>query len=203
MDCDFTTATPIRWNPKCTSYTMYFINRASPIFSAGCFATIRRRARTDHDAMGMPPPPKFGGAPIHEYTTELFRSAPLQPRGERLPLAADGWSALAYAKDYPPRLCTLSPLTGPCPNQFALKLSEASQYGQHQAAIRRGGVGPDISQRFKARPFPEIVPSRLRRSGVDLANRSSRVTTNTSPFPRTAIWGASCLRSDRAPLIFS
>jgi hypothetical protein len=38
---------------------------------------------------------------------------------------------------------------------------------------------------------------------VDLANRSSRVTTKTSPFARTAIRRVSCLRSDRAPLIFT
>jgi len=38
---------------------------------------------------------------------------------------------------------------------------------------------------------------------VDLANRSSLVTTNTSPFARIPIKRVSCLRSDRAPLIFS
>jgi hypothetical protein len=52
-------------------------------------------------------------------------------------------------------------------------------------------------------PFSAIVPSRLSRSRVDRARRSSRVTTNTSPFARTAIRRASCLRSDRAQLIFS
>ena len=54
-------------------------------------------------------------------------------------------------------------------------------------------------QRF----FSAIVPSRLRRSRVDLANRSSRVATKTSPFAKTDIRRVSWLRSDRAPLIFS
>jgi hypothetical protein len=65
-------------------------------------------------------------------------------------------------------------------------------------------VSAHVSLRdLKPAPLSAIVPSRLRRSRVDLANRSSRVTTNTSPFASTAIRRASCLRSDRAPLIFS
>src|ERR1700752_79411 len=53
-------------------------------------------------------------------------------------------------------------------------------------------------------PFSAIVPSRLRRSRVDLASRSRRVTIKTSPLlgPHQAR-KSSCLRSDRAPLIFS
>src|ERR1035437_6520520 len=104
---------------------------------------------------------------------------------------------------YPPLLRPCPPLAGPCPDQFALELGETAQNGQHQATVRRRGVGPSISQRFDPAPFSAIVPNRLRRSRVDLANRSSRVTTSTSPFARTAIRRVSCFRSDRAPLIFS
>src|ERR1700722_9836508 len=104
---------------------------------------------------------------------------------------------------YPPLLCPCSSLAGPRPDQLALKLGETAQNGQHQATVRRRGVSPGISQRFESCPFSAIVPNRFRRSRVDLANRSSRVTTSTSPFARTAIRRVSCLRSDRAPLILS
>jgi hypothetical protein len=46
-------------------------------------------------------------------------------------------------------------------------------------------------------------PNRFSRSRVDLARRSSRVTTNTSPVARIAMSRANCLRSDGAPLIVS
>jgi hypothetical protein len=65
-------------------------------------------------------------------------------------------------------------------------------------------VSAQVSLRdLKPAPFSPMVPSRFRRSRVDRANRSKRVTTNTSPFARSAISLASCLRSERAPLIFS
>jgi hypothetical protein len=56
-------------------------------------------------------------------------------------------------KNYLPRLRPLAPLTSPRSDQFALELGEAAQYGQHQAAMRRSGVSPSVSERFKARPF--------------------------------------------------
>jgi hypothetical protein len=39
-------------------------------------------------------------------------------------------------------------------DQFALKLREAAQDGQHQSAVRRGGVGPCVAQRLETRPVP-------------------------------------------------
>jgi hypothetical protein len=56
-------------------------------------------------------------------------------------------------KNNPPRLCTLTPLAGSRPDQFALKLGETSQNGQHQATMRRCGVSPTISERFEPSPF--------------------------------------------------
>jgi hypothetical protein len=52
---------------------------------------------------------------------------------------------------------------------------------------------------LKPAPFSATAPSVLRRSLVDLAKRSSLVTTRTSPLSSPAISRASCLRSARAP----
>ena len=48
-------------------------------------------------------------------------------------------------------------------------------------------------------PFSDTSPSTFNRSRVDLASRSSRVTTSTSPFSKPAIAALSCFRSARAP----
>ena len=126
--------------------------------------------------------------------------APLPPPGERWLPGADGRSALAFDQGLPP-----SPSHARAPRRSVsgsvrARIRRDRQYGQHQATMRRGGVGPGISQRFEACSLLGDRPRRSRRSRVDLANRSSRVTTNTSPFARTAIRRINCLRSDRAPL---
>jgi hypothetical protein len=48
-------------------------------------------------------------------------------------------------------LCPGAAFAGPGLDQFALELSQAAQDGQHQPTVRRGGIGPDIRQRFEAR----------------------------------------------------
>src|SRR6516164_4280866 len=55
----------------------------------------------------------------------------------------------------------------------------------------------------KAAPRSEIVAKTLRRSLVDRASRSRRVTRRTSPVCRAAIALERALRSVTAPLIFS
>src|SRR6266481_6054045 len=107
------------------------------------------------------------------------------------------------ATDNSPRLCTLAPLAGTSPDQLALELGETAQNSQHQATMRRRGVSPSISQRLKPRPFFRDRSQEIEEIAGRLANRSSRVTTSTSPFVRTPIRRVSCFRSERAPLIFS
>jgi hypothetical protein len=46
----------------------------------------------------------------------------------------------------PPCLRTLAPLSGPRPDQFALKLGETAQNGEHQTAMRCRRVSPSISK---------------------------------------------------------
>jgi hypothetical protein len=56
---------------------------------------------------------------------------------------------------------------------------------------------------LKAAPRSEMLAKTFRRSLVDLASRSSLVTSSTSPLCRAAIALARALRSVTAPLIFS
>ncbi len=57
-------------------------------------------------------------------------------------------------------------LAGARTDQLALKLGQAAQDGQHQAAVGRGGVGPGVAQ------GPETgLPAGDRRQGVDVAGR--------------------------------
>lgn len=90
-------------------------------------------------------------------------------------------------KDYPSGLRALAPLTRPRSNQLALELGEPPK----TVSIKRPCavvVSAQVSlSDLKPAPFSAIVPSRFRRSRVDRAKRSSRVTTNTSSFARTAI----------------
>ena len=48
------------------------------------------------------------------------------------------------------RLGARPALAGADADQFALELGEASEDGQHQAAVRRGGVGPCVTERAEA-----------------------------------------------------
>jgi hypothetical protein len=52
------------------------------------------------------------------------------------------------AKTHPAGLCALPALTCTRADQLTLELSNAAQHGDRQAAVRRGGVGPTIGQRF-------------------------------------------------------
>ncbi len=91
-------------------------------------------------------------------------------------------------QDYPPRLCTLATFAGSRPDKFAFELGKSAQYCKHQATMRRVVVSAQVSlSDLNPAPFSAIVPRRFRRSRVDRASRSSRVTINTSPFARTAI----------------
>ena len=71
------------------------------------------------------------------------------PASDRLPFLMAG--QLRFPTEYySPRLCPCPPLAGPRPDQFALKLGDAAQNGQHQATVRRRRVGPRIPERFEA-----------------------------------------------------
>ena len=52
---------------------------------------------------------------------------------------------------YPPGLSPLPAFVGPGLDQLPLKLSEATEDGQHQPAVRGCRVGPSISQRSETR----------------------------------------------------
>jgi hypothetical protein len=83
-------------------------------------------------------------------------------------------------------------------DQVALKLGQTAQDRQHQPAVL---VSTHVCRGdLKPAPFSATSPSRFNRSRVDLASRSSRVTTSTSPLSIAAL---SCLRSAAVPLIFS
>jgi hypothetical protein len=65
--------------------------------------------------------------------------------------------------------------------QMPLERRQTSQHRHHQLTVRRGGVVPRITKRPDLAPRSATVCRTLSRSRVDLANRSSRVTINTSP----------------------
>ncbi len=74
------------------------------------------------------------------------------PASDRLPALMAGKLGLA-TEDNAPCLCTLPPLPRPRPDQFAFKLRQSSQHGQHQTTVRRRRVSPSVSERFEACPF--------------------------------------------------
>src|SRR5262249_58840922 len=47
-------------------------------------------------------------------------------------------------------LCSLAAFAGPGADQLAFELGQAAEDGEHQLAMRRGGVGPGVLQRTKA-----------------------------------------------------
>src|SRR5262245_46511589 len=47
-------------------------------------------------------------------------------------------------------LCSLAAFAGPGADQLALELGQAAKDGEHQLAMRRGGVGPGILERPEA-----------------------------------------------------
>ena len=85
------------------------------------------------------------------------------------------------------------PLARPGADQLALELREARQYRQHETAVRGVVVSAQgsPSERNMA-PFSAKLSSTLRRSLVLLANRSSRVTSTTSPCSTSLRTLASC-----------
>jgi hypothetical protein len=65
---------------------------------------------------------------------------------------------------WPPHMNPLSlrpgaAFPGPGPDQLSLKFGQAAQHRQHQAPVRRGGVGPGIGQRLEAGAPPGSGPN--------------------------------------------
>jgi hypothetical protein len=53
-------------------------------------------------------------------------------------------------------------------DQFALELGEAAEDGQHQSAVRRGGVGPGVAERAKA----DVLAAEQREDVEQVARRA-------------------------------
>ena len=84
-----------------------------------------------------------------------------------------------------------------------LKLRQSPQHRDHQLAVWRSRIGPELPRDLKPAPRSPIAARVLSRSLVLRARRSSLVTSNTSPSSRTATALAKALRSVTAPLTFS
>ncbi len=64
-------------------------------------------------------------------------------------------------------------LRGAGADKIALHVGQAAEYGQHQAALRRSGVGPSVVERAEAGPpFPVIAARVLRRSRSEVSGRA-------------------------------
>jgi len=101
------------------------------------------------------------------------------------------------------RLRTLPALTSAGADQGALELGKAAQDGEHERAMRRRGVRPRVLETAEASASLLDRVSTFSRSLVDLASRSRRVTTSTSPGWSRLSALTSSTRSPRAPDPFS
>ena len=100
---------------------------------------------------------------------------------------------------------------GACPahararaDQRALELRQTTQHGEHQPSMRGGRIRPCVAKRAEARlAFGDRGKGVLRRSRVERAKRSSRVTIDTSSASSWASTLRTWARSLCAPLAVS
>jgi hypothetical protein len=73
------------------------------------------------------------------------------PASRRLIASRFWWGvSLGLRPSLTPFATARAAFSGARADQLALKLGEAPEYGEHQAAVRRGGVGPRVAKRSKS-----------------------------------------------------